>query len=122
VGVRHDLLAQELETGNSGALASLVGVGMSEICNEKIATLTSGGCLYCNAMKGHEGPHTHTYQLDMASLNNSFIAALLASLDDKVATLQLQVTDLHSKVDALHTWARLQGAPQQRAGKGKRGK
>jgi hypothetical protein len=92
VGDSYDLLAQELETGDSGALASLVGVEMSERC-PYIFVYTGN---QCQLAKGHAGTgHWYPSPESHAEMNQ------LWRMEQVLDTLQLQVTDLHSKVDAL---------------------
>ena len=32
-----------------------------ETCDERMNPVAGGGVLYCNALKGHEGLHSHTF-------------------------------------------------------------
>jgi len=79
---------------------------MSELCLEKMSAVAGGGFIYCNSMKGHVGPHAHTYptqlfpvpQTEMVSLRE--IRAALARTESTLNGINIEVGTNSKIMDA----------------------
>ena len=76
---------------------------MSETCDTQMAAVAGGGFIYCNAAKGHDGPHRHTYpyqiltepQQEMVSLQA--IRAALTRIEGQIKGLGDGLADALTK-------------------------